>query len=534
MKPLNTKRPCAEVEVRNGLLLSGFPEEDLARMKKQLTFGNPLYEKTRRFSPYARTNIDPYLYYYARADGGKLAVPLGTDIDSVASAKYRVVDARSLACVERWGGAEFAMELRGEQRDAFAAWERANRSWANNGVIQMKTGKGKSVLALYIAKHLGLKTLIVVHKDDLAKGWREDIASAFTGMPEVGLIKAKAFEIGELITIATVQTLQKYRDDRPLFQAFGLVIQDEAHHAPSASFSLVGRFESRYKLALTATPERSDGLSHIIQLYYGGTAYSDKAARSGDADILPVEVRQVAAPAYFNPIYTNTMELRNGRRQYHRIKSRREEREADQGYRPGPMEIRHSELPYMDRPNLAFSEADDATAGRSFQIFAQDIAREWGEGHSCVAFFTKKEHCRAFGECLGALGIECGLYYGDNSEAQNDETLRRAMAERRFVTVTTYAKATEGTNCPQWECAFLCSSIGNGKNVEQVSGRIRRKHGSKLPVARLYDYSYPGAQLTWRHLGARLDRYKELGFRIASDAGARAWEEAAKLPPPGF
>jgi superfamily II DNA or RNA helicase len=481
-------------------------------VKKSLTFANPLYEKTRRFSPYARTKVSPYLFYYANGGGG-LEAPLGTDIDALAETGYAVIDRRTSPRPEGgWGCADFAMELRGEQKNAFAAWERANRTWKNNGAIQMKTGKGKSVLALYIAKALGLKTLIVVHKDDLVKAWKEDIKNALPGMPEVGLIKAQSFSIGELATIATIQTLQKYRGDGSLFRAFGLVVQDEAHHAPSSSFSLVSQFESRYKLALTATPERSDGLNHIIQLYYGETAYSDKDMKSGDADILLVEVRRAEVPAYFNPIYS--LELSNGRRRYSRIKSRREEREADPRCPIGPLEKRHSELPYEDRPNLTFSEADDATAGRSFQTFARDVAREWGEGHSCVAFFTKKEHCRAFGECLGARGIEWGLYYGDNSEAQNDETLRRAMAERRFVTVTTYAKATEGTNCPQWECAFLCSSISNGKNVEQVSGRIRRKHGNKLPVARLYDYSYPGAQMLWRHFGARAERYRALGFEI--------------------
>ena len=70
---------------------------------------------------------------------------------------------------------------------------------------------------------------------------------------------------GKQITIATVQTESRMKEEEfsRYVNEFDMVIMDEVHHAPSTSFSVVGRFNCRYRLGLTATLERADGLSHV-------------------------------------------------------------------------------------------------------------------------------------------------------------------------------------------------------------------------------------------------------------------------------
>ena len=112
---------------------------------------------------------------------------------------------------------------------------------------------------------------------------------------------------------------------------------------------------------------------------------------------------------------------------------------------------------------------------------------------------------------------DIGLYYGGNSNC--DEVKETAENKRKYITLTTYSKATEGTDVQQWEVCFLVSSINNGKDVEQAVGRVRRKkaNGDKLDTAIVYDYSYGNCYPMYSHKATRFSRYRKLHFQIISD-----------------
>lgn len=483
-------------------VLGGLSQEDINTIKKELTFDNPLYATTQRYSRYAYTTVPPYLSYYA-VKGGYVEVPIGYD-----TSRFKigtVTDTRVYEKLEKV--APFVLELRGSQREAAESYLREN---LNNptlkGSIQMPTGKGKSILGLYLASALSTKTLIVVHKDDLVTGWQKDIALAFDGKVNAGLIKAKSRTIGHFITIATVQTLNKLSQEEldELFNKFGFVIQDEMHHCPASSFEVVSRFRARYKLGLTATPERADGLAHVMNLYFGDFCYRYKPDENEeDKDILPAKVIVRNNPLYFNPLCKPL--------------SGSKYKVVDLYYPKGEMPSeslkRLSEVPYTDRPRVPFQVIDDFVVRGIMEQVCQDIITEYDRGHSCVVFFTQKEHCRIYYERLLASISEdsLGLYYGDNSN--NDEVLEKAERIRKFVTLTTYAKATEGTNVKQWEVEFLVSSINNEKNTEQAVGRVRRtKEGCKISPVLVYDYRTPNVYSVSSHGKTRDARYRHLRF----------------------
>jgi superfamily II DNA or RNA helicase len=55
---------------------------------------------------------------------------------------------------------------------------------------------------------------------------------------------------------------------------FGLVLVDECHHIPSTTFSkLVDRSHAKYKIGLSASDKRKDGLHILFQDYFGTTKF---------------------------------------------------------------------------------------------------------------------------------------------------------------------------------------------------------------------------------------------------------------------
>jgi superfamily II DNA or RNA helicase len=154
-------------------------------------------------------------------------------------------------------------------------------------------------------------------------------------------------------------------------------------------------------------------------------------------------------------------------------------------------------------------------ADRQFaNLVMSDIIREAKQGHSCVVFLSQKKHCLSFyNELVSCLGNTVQLYYGDSKES-DEVILSRAESKESLVTITTYSKGTEGTNCKSWEVAFLVSSLNSAKNTEQAVGRIRRAKEGKLNPVRVYDYRHPDVHIIKYHGFNRDARYSKLGFRI--------------------
>lgn len=417
------------VKYSDRITLSGLTQDQVDKIKKDLTFDNPQYATTQRYSKYAYTTVPPYLTYYTER-GNFIEVPIGYDLSQFRLGS--IEDNRVYHDLDNL--APFVLELRGSQKEAAESYLISNLSSPTlKGSIQMPTGKGKSILGLYIASVLATKTLIVVHKDDLVTGWQKDIALAFDNKVNPGLIKAKSRRVGHFITIATVQTLNKLSAEElnDLFDQFGFIIQDEMHHCPASSFEVVSRFRARYKLGLTATPERTDGLAHVMNLYFGDFCYRYKPDENAeDKDILPAKVIVRNNPLYFNPLC-----------EPHKSTTGTKYKVADLYYPEdktlSESQRRLSDVPYKDRPQIPFQVIDDFVVRGIIEQVCQDIITEYDRGHSCIVFFTQKEHCRIYYERLLESISEdhLGLYYGDN--ANNDEVLEKAERIRKFVTLTT-------------------------------------------------------------------------------------------------
>lgn len=143
------------------------------------------------------------------------------------------------------------------------------------GLLSVGCGRGKTVMAIKLAQILEAKTLVVVHKTFLQDQWVERIKQ-FTDA-KIGIIRQDKIDVEDKdIVIAMIQSLSMRDYDLEIFNKFKFVIYDEAHHCASKIFSkALYKTGANYTLALSATPDRPDGLKKVMDWYLGPTIYKE-------------------------------------------------------------------------------------------------------------------------------------------------------------------------------------------------------------------------------------------------------------------
>ncbi len=142
--------------------------------------------------------------------------------------------------------------------------------------ITIGCGGGKTFLAIYLATLLKQRTLIIVHTSVLLDQWIERI-NYFVPEAKIGKIKGQIYDVeGKDFVICMLQTV--VREDRgytaKTFKDFGTVIVDEAHHIAAPSFSrALPIISTKYKIGLSATPERNDKLEKIFYWFLGPSSW---------------------------------------------------------------------------------------------------------------------------------------------------------------------------------------------------------------------------------------------------------------------
>jgi superfamily II DNA or RNA helicase len=144
------------------------------------------------------------------------------------------------------------------------------------GIISLPCGGGKTVLGIYLACQLGLKTLVVVHKTFLQDQWLERIKQFSDA--KVGIIRQKKIDVERKdIVVGMLQSISMIDYDPTIFEDFGCVIYDEVHHNASRVFSnALLKLGARYTIGLSATPHRSDGLTKVLHWYIGDIIHKEE------------------------------------------------------------------------------------------------------------------------------------------------------------------------------------------------------------------------------------------------------------------
>ncbi len=164
-------------------------------------------------------------------------------------------------------------KLRPYQEEAFIALMEAGHA-----AISLPTGSGKSLLACYLIRHLGLKTVIMAPSINIADQLHADL-TRYLGRKYVGKYYSGKKEPRKQVIVAVAASLTRVELEGPDWvelQKTQVFIADEAHRCPAATLERVcfGLMSpARWRFFLSATQLREDGLELLLKAITGPVVY---------------------------------------------------------------------------------------------------------------------------------------------------------------------------------------------------------------------------------------------------------------------
>ena len=293
------------------------------------------------------------------------------------------------------------------------------------GIVSLKCGGGKTVLALYIMAQLKLKTLVVVHKDFLMTQWYDRIKE-FIPDAKIGKIQQNTIDIdGKDIVLAMVQSLSMKEYPEDTFDSFGLVIFDECHHLGAEVFSkCMAKVASKYMLGLSATPNRKDGLRKVFEWYIGDIAYMTKDTKDDGAIV-------------------NIIKYYSEDHKYSKI-----------------------ETTFQGKPCFPKMINNICDHKSRTELIVEQLIPLYEEGRCILILSDRRNHLLDIDIMLKKVNIECGYYVG----GMKPQALRDA--QEKNIILGTFSMASEGMDIPKLNTMILASPKSD---IVQSVGRILRQ-----------------------------------------------------------
>jgi CxxC-x17-CxxC domain-containing protein len=314
---------------------------------------------------------------------------------------------------------------------------------AKSGIIQAPCGSGKTMIGLEIIARVGQPSLWLVHTKELMEQ-AVDRIQEYLQIPqsEVGIIGDNRQNVGEKITVGMVQSLER-KVDIKLANSFGLVLLDEAHHAPAKTFSqVVSAFPALYRLGLTATPYRRDGMHPLMYYTIGYTIHKithSDLTQSGELMLPKVEL----LPTKFSSRYND------------------------------------------DYPKLikALTENEERN-----KLILQKVAEEAKAGHYCLVLSERIAHCELLHEKFEreAPEIKSAVLVGELNQPERQKVMDE-LRNRELNVVFATKVADEGLDIGHLDRLFIATPYRSAHKVKQQVGRIMRPSEGKSDAI-VYDF----------------------------------------------
>lgn len=150
------------------------------------------------------------------------------------------------------GGEYYGFELDGD-----------GRFLLGNHIVSHNTSIGT-----YLLTKLRYKTAILCPLDGLKKQWKDEIEKFTDGDAVVQIVRGRAAlkDDADVYIIGTKKASTMERDD---LMDIGMVMVDEAHMSTAILSKSLLNFQPRYVVGLSATPDRADGLTKLLELHFG-------------------------------------------------------------------------------------------------------------------------------------------------------------------------------------------------------------------------------------------------------------------------
>lgn len=158
------------------------------------------------------------------------------------------------------------LELKTHQKVALRSLKEMRENGETIGLLYHATGTGKTVTAVMDAKTCGGRTLFLAHTHELVDQAAETFCGLWSGVT-VGHYMDAIKQPNAHVVCGSIQSvalnLEKFKDSD-----FEYLIIDEAHHASADTYQKVlAHFKPQFTLGLTATPERTDDNTVILDIF---------------------------------------------------------------------------------------------------------------------------------------------------------------------------------------------------------------------------------------------------------------------------
>lgn len=435
--------------------------------KRLATFANPeFYKKQRmRMSVY---NI-PMVIDCSKEDEKYLKIPRGAyeylcDLCNEQNVNMNIQDKRNIG--EKID-IKFDGMLREEQEQAL------NKMLEyDTGILHAPTGFGKTVICCKMISERKVNTLIITHKLQLLRQWKEKIVK-FLNVDEIGQIGGGKNIVTNKIDVASIQTLWNNGKFNDIVKNYGMIIIDECHHLAAFTYeSAVNTVTARYVYGVTATPDRENGHTPIIKMQCGDIRYE-------------VDLKK------FNKDLNVAMKVY----------------------------VKNNHLSFVDKniTDYTINEINNFIVKdvvRNEKII-KDVKKEFENGKNILLLTERIEHLEYFKEKLSELTSNLFLYHGGLGKKmlKNYDKLKEEIVGNKII-IATGSYIGEGFDDSSLDVLFLTMPISGITKVTQYTGRLHRKNKDKKEII-VYDYVDDNFKQTRNMFEKRKKTYEKLGYEIS-------------------
>lgn len=327
-------------------------------------------------------------------------------------------------------------------------------------ILSVPTGYGKTAMSLKIISELGRLALFVVNTGDLL----EQAVRAFRKFsPDVriGVIQGTVYQVDNVdIVVGMMQTLASRMPDMSMF---GTLVIDEAHTVCCRWLSrCLFNCPARYRLAVSATPKRADGMERVLNWHFGSGGFF---------------LREDSSSRSFRP---SVRRINFGSR-----------------YVPSGS---------LSRVSIISSLCDSRPRN---SIITDVITDAYREGRRIMCGSERKDQLTL----LRAMLVFSDVVEDDILILTADTKNRRELVLSNYrIILGTYKLIETGLNVPEFDTAVWCSPRSK---AQQFCGRVLREHpDKKVPLIIDFVDEHP---LFRNSHSARMRYFREAGFRVTRE-----------------
>ena len=413
--------------------LLGLSEALRDAVKTLLTIRNPLFQRGLQLG-LTNWGVPRQLEYFTETES-YLEVPVGALNEvllvltehGIEIESDTIVDNRSTyELPEIFSNINFKATLRGYQQEMLDACLDKTV-----GVIQAKTGAGKTLFALSLILKKQQSTLFLVNTIELANQAIESfVKHTNIEKEDVGFIGSGKFSL-KPITVALHQTMARLSDQQfeMLNDHVGMVIADEVHICPAKTYyNTMTRLKARYKWGISATPKREDGLTRAIFFATGPLIHSVPEEKLGQVLITP-EVEFVQTDYSF-PLFST------------------------QDYQPMITDLSED----VERNQLIL-----------------DKVHEYPDNYS-VLLCSRTSQVEALHKKLGNTSV---MLTSAIPKKKRAEIMEQLQNKEKQIVISTYGLFSTGIDLPHLDALFLCAPMKSEIKLRQAAGRLMRQAEGK-------------------------------------------------------